>query len=121
MNCMVCSRCGTSMGAADARDLGGQLICDDCYVEALSPLRTCDPWAVHLARSLKDSQGRHQLTPLQQRLYDLVKEKGEVAIPDAARTLGLKEDELRREFAPLRHMELLKATKREHLILLTLF
>jgi hypothetical protein len=109
------------MAAADARDYAGQLICEDCYMEALSPLRTCDPWAVHLARSLKDSQGRHQLTPLQQRLYDLVKEKGEVAIPDAARTLGLKEDELRREFAPLRHMELLKATKREHLILITLF
>ena len=121
MNCMACSKCGASMSAADGRDYAGQVICEDCYLEALSQVRTCDPWAVHLARSLKDSQGRHQLTPLQQRLYDLVKEKGEVSIPDAARTLGLKEDGLRQEFAPLRHMELLKATKREHLILITLF
>ncbi|MDP3183231.1 MAG: hypothetical protein Q8M54_10500 [Desulfobaccales bacterium] len=44
-----------------------------------------------------------------------------MSVPDAPRTLGLKEDELRREFAPLRHMELLKATKRKHLILITLF
>lgn len=49
MNCMACSRCGTSMAAADARDYAGQVICEDCYMEALSPLRTCDPWAVHLA------------------------------------------------------------------------
>jgi len=118
---MVCSRCGASLAAADARDYVGQVTCEDCYLEALSQVRTCDPWAVHLARSLKDSHGRHQLTPRQQELYDLVKEKGEVSIADAARTLGLKEEELRQEFAPLRHMELLKATKRENLIILTLF
>ena len=27
------------------RDFHGQLLCDDCYMDALSPARTCDPWA----------------------------------------------------------------------------
>jgi hypothetical protein len=118
---MRCTRCHTEVSCADARDYGGQVLCEDCYVEALSPVRTCDPWAVHLARSLKDSQGAHTLTPRQQRLYDLVKDRGEVSFPEAARTLDLPEEEVRREFATLRHMELLRAAKGENLILITLF
>jgi DeoR/GlpR family transcriptional regulator of sugar metabolism len=65
--------------------------------------------------------GGHHLTPRQQQLYDLVKEKREVSIPEACRALDLKEGELRREFATLRHMELLRGCKKDELILITLF
>jgi hypothetical protein len=108
---MICVRCGQGMAAADAREYNGQVICEDCYVEALSPIKTCDPWAVHSARNLKESQGV-QLTPGQQRLYDLVRGKGEISFPDAAQALGLKESDLERDFAVLRHLELLRAAKR---------
>ena len=61
------------------------------------------------------------MSPMQQKLYDLVQERGEVPILEAAAQLGLSEDDLRREFAPLRHMEKLRACKKDDLILLTLF
>jgi hypothetical protein len=90
-------------------------------MEALSPTRTCDPWAVHTAKSLKDLPGGYTLAPRQQQLYDFVKDKGEVSIPEAMTHLGVSEAELRREFAVLRHMELLRGCKKDDLILLTLF
>jgi hypothetical protein len=111
MSCMICARCGQGMAAADARDYAGEVICEDCYVEVLSPIKTCDPWAVHSARNLKERQGA-QLTPRQQRFFDLVKAKGEVSFPEAAQALSLKEGDLEREFAVLRHLELLRAAKR---------
>jgi hypothetical protein len=118
---MLCAGCGAPLAAAEARDYGGKILCEDCYVEALSQVKTCDPWAVHLARSFKDTPGGPQLTPRQQRLYELVKKKQEVSYPEAASILDLKEEEVRQAFAVLRHLELLKATKKDDHILITLF
>jgi len=117
----TCAKCGSMVDVAEFREYRGQELCEDCYMEALSPVQVCDPWAVHTAKSLKDLPGGHDLTPTQQKLYDLVKDRGEVPIPEAAVLLGLTEDGLRREFAPLRHMEKLRACKKDNLILLTLF
>ncbi len=116
-----CAKCAGAVDPAEVREYAGQTLCEDCYLDVLSPTRTCDPWAVHTAKSLKDLPGGHNLTPLQQKLYDLVKERGEVPIPEACVHLGLTEDALRREFAPLRHMEKLRACKKDDLICLTLF
>ncbi len=121
MTDVSCAKCGAACEAAEAREYAGRLLCEDCYMEALSPTRTCDPWAVHTARSLKDLPGGHALSPLQQRFYDLVKEKGEVSIPEAAAFLNLSEEELRREFATLRHMEKLRACKKDDRVFLILF
>jgi hypothetical protein len=121
MSDQTCDKCGAALNPDEAREYAGRKLCEDCYMDALSPTQTCDPWAVHTAKSLKDLPGGHALTPMQQKLYDLVKERGEVPVPEAAALLGLTEDELRREFAPLRHMEMLRGCKKDNLILLTLF
>jgi hypothetical protein len=114
MSAESCTKCGAAMAAGEAREYMGRVLCEDCYVDALSPAVTCDPWAVHTARSLKDLPGGHALTHMQQQLYDLVKERGEVPIPEACAHLGLKE-------AALRHMEKLKACRKDDSILITLF
>ena len=121
MSDKTCAKCGDAYDPAEAHEYLGQMLCEDCYLDAMSPTKVCDPWAVHTAKSLKDLPGGHALSPLQQKLYDLVKEKGEVPIPEAAAHLGLNEDDLRREFAPLRHMEKLRACKKDDIIHLTLF
>ncbi len=121
MNQLICARCGTAVEPEEAREHAGARLCEDCYLEPVSPIQTCDPWAVHTARSFKDQQGGPQLTPLQQRLYDLVKGRQEVSFPEAAHILGLTEDEVRREFAVLRHLELLRGCKRGDLVLITMF
>ena len=108
---MVCARCGRGLAGADARDWGSEILCEDCFLETMSPVRPCDPWAVYLAR--RHSQEEVHLTPDQQLLLDLVKEKGPVSFPDAARVLGVSLEEIEREFATLRHLELLRAVKLE--------
>ena len=116
-----CTKCGASLQDEEPREHLGEALCEDCYPEALSPVRTCDPWAVHTARSLKDLPGGLTLTPRQQQLYDLVKEQGEVPKQEAARILGVSEDELQREFAVLRHLEMLRACKKDEGIFLIPF
>ena len=117
----TCAKCGDALEPGETREYAGQEFCEDCYLDTVSITKTCDPWAVHTAKSLKDLPGGQNLTPLQQKLYDLVKEKGEVSIADACAHLGLTENELRREFAPLRHMEMLRGCKKDDLVHLTLF
>ena len=116
-----CTKCGAAVEDDEMQEYRGETLCEDCYMDALNPVRTCDPWAVHTAKSLKDVPGGQDLTPTQQKLFDLVKAKGEVPMAEAAAHLGLTEDGLRREFAPLRHMEKLRACKKDDIIHLTLF
>ncbi len=116
-----CTKCGASLQDEEPREHLGEVLCEDCYLDALSPVKTCDPWAVHTARSLKDLPGGLTLTPRQQQLYDLVKERGEVPKQEAARVLGVSEDELQREFAVLRHLEMLRACKKDEGIFLIPF
>ena len=115
-----CTRCGAGLQEAP-RGYFGEALCEDCYVEALSPVRTCDPWPVHCTRSLKDLPGGLTLTARQQQLYELVKERGEVSSLDAASALGVSEDEVHRGFAVLRHLEMLRARKKDQGIFLTRF
>lgn len=117
---MKCDRCSSSMEEGESREYLGQLLCEDCYLDVLSPAKTCDPWAVLLAKG-DTSRSGVQLTPRQQKIYDLVKERQEIAFPEAARLLGMTEEQVRREFATLRHMELLRAHRPSQEILITLF
>jgi hypothetical protein len=48
---MKCDKCNNSINEGEELKLYGQLLCEDCYLDALSPARTCDPWAVHSAIS----------------------------------------------------------------------
>lgn len=116
-----CTKCGASLEGEEPQEHLGQILCEDCYLEALSPIRTCDPWAVHTAKSLKDLPGGVTLTARQQQLHELVKARGEVAIAEAAAHLGIREDELQREFAVLRHLEMLRACKKDEGIFLIPF
>ena len=117
----TCAKCGATMEPGEGRDLAGQEVCEDCFLDGVSITKTCDPWAVHTAKSLKDLPGGQSLTPTQQKLFDLVKERGEVPMTEAAAQLDLNEEKLRQVFAPLRHMEMLRACKKDDVIHLTLF
>lgn len=117
---MRCHRCQAEIEPEEVREQNGLTCCEDCYLDAVSTVKTCDPWAVHLAKSEMGRSGL-QLTPRQQKFYDLVKAKEDLTFQEAARLMGLSEEELRREFATLRHLELLRAHKPHKDILITLF
>ena len=119
---MQCGKCGQEIEKKQAYEYRGNVYCEDCYMDILSPPKACDPWAVHSAQTfLKGKDKLSTLTPLQLSIVNYIKKKGEVTLEELIQNLNLTEQELRREFAVLRHMEVLRATKKEGKILYILF
>jgi hypothetical protein len=111
---MDCSRCGKSVVEADVHEHLGRTLCEDCYMDALSPARTCDPWAVHSAKSFgRDFAGRMELTDRQRRILDVLQETGGVTPSALAERLLIPPADLEREIAALRHMEKVRGELRE--------
>jgi hypothetical protein len=118
---MECDRCGVSLEAEGRREHNGKNLCEDCFLDAaVNPPKACDPWAVHLAKSDKGRSGV-QLTPSQQKLFNLVRDRGMITMADAAENLGVTEDDVRRDFATLRHLELLRGQKQRQQVFIALF
>jgi len=91
-------------------------------MDILSPPKACDPWAVHSAKTfLKGKDKLSTLTPFQLRIVNYIKGKGEASLEEMIENLNLKEEALSREFAVLRHMEVLRATKKDGKIVYILF
>jgi len=83
-------------------------------MDALSPAKTCDPWAVHSAQSLAKSKGGTlELNKIQEQILRILKETGGVEPAIIADRLQINPADLEREVAPLRHMEKLRAELRD--------
>ena len=121
MSCQ-CTKCNKEIEKQRGYEYQGKLFCEDCYMDVLSPPKACDPWAVHSAQTfLKGKDKLSTLTPLQQSIVDYIKKKGSATPEEISTDLNLTEEEFRREFATLRHMEILRGTKKEGKILCILF
>jgi len=117
-----CSKCGKTLEKHECYEHQGKVFCEDCYMDILSPPKACDPWAVHSAKTfLRGKDKLSTLIPLQIKIVDYIKGKGEATIEEMVENLNLAEEVLRREFAVLRHMEILKATKKGDKIFYLLF
>ena len=91
-------------------------------MDILSPPKACDPLAVYAAqRSLQGSDKLSALTPLQRRIVDYIRSKGEATAQEITMHMNLSDEEFKREFAVLRHMEVLRGTKKDTTIKYTLF
>lgn len=111
---MKCDQCSTAIKPGEEREHLGRTLCEDCYMDALSPVRACDPWAVHSAKSFeKHSAGAEVLTPIQSSILGILKETGGIEPSALLRRLAgeLNQMELEREFATLRHMEKARGEK----------
>jgi hypothetical protein len=76
-------------------------------MDALSPVRACDPWAVYTAKSM--SHNHSSLSTLQENILAALKETNGIELEALAGKAGVPLNELRREIATLRHMEKLRA------------
>lgn len=103
---MNCAKCGCQVEPEDLRQAGGRDLCEDCYMDALNPPKACDPWATYTVSRLKD-QG---LNPNQEAILGLIGKEGHVTMEQLLAATGLKQVDLEREMAALRHMELFRAT-----------
>ncbi len=116
-----CDKCGCACDSDDLRELSGKQVCEDCYLEGVEITKTCDPWAVHSAKNTLSEDGKPHLTPTQQQIYDLIVQEKQLTPEEAARRLNMSETELRREFATLRHLELLRGAKTPDGVIITTF
>jgi hypothetical protein len=111
---MKCERCEAFIPEGEARDHLGRTLCEDCYMDALSPAKTCDPWAVHSAKTLgKELGGRFDLTALQKKILEILQETGGAPPEHLVERLNLSPMDLEREIAALRHMEKVRGELRD--------
>jgi hypothetical protein len=111
---MQCDRCKDEIEKGEEREHTGRILCEDCYMDALSPARTCDPWAVHSAKSLAQESGAvPQINEVQSRILSILKETGGTELRDLSERLQMKPSDLEREIASLRHMEKIRGELRE--------
>jgi len=117
----TCDKCNATIEPGEERELHGRVLCEDCYMDALSPPRTCDPWAVYTAKSLADTGTGAELTAIQKKILDILKETGGIEKKALAERLDMKPSDLEREIAALRHMEKLRGEKRGDTVVVCLW
>jgi hypothetical protein len=89
---MKCDRCSQEIEPGEEQEHLGQHLCEDCYMDALSPAKACDPWAVHSAQSFaKFKQGELELSEIQQDILRILKETGGVEPPEIVNRLQITE------------------------------
>lgn len=121
---MQCDQCKAAIAAGEVNVHLGRNLCEDCYMDALSPVRTCDPWAVHSAKTFEaQSGGTAAVSETQRRILGILEETGGLERHDLLKRLGgqMSDADLEREFASLRHMEKARAEKRGDKIFLRLW
>ena len=107
---MKCDKCNENIETGEERELHGQTICEDCYIESLSPAKACDPWAVYSAKSFSENG---ELTEIQSKILQILKETGGIEAGLLSERLQLKISDLEKEIATLRHMEKVRGEIRE--------
>lgn len=108
---MICQRCKDEIPDGEQYEHMGQVLCEDCYIEAIEPPRTCDVAAVYSAkvsRRMAGQEGTDGLSDLQKDIYNFVKENGNVTHEQIMKRFMLPKWQLEKNFATLRHCELLR-------------
>ena len=111
---MKCTKCSVEIEPDDEREHLGQVLCEDCYLDAVSTVKTCDPWAVHSAKSLEQHTGSVTITSIQSEILRILKETGPIEQVMLLERLDgkLTMADMEREFASLRHMEKVRGEKK---------
>jgi hypothetical protein len=110
---MKCEKCEAEIKENEERDYYGKTLCEDCYMDALSPVRSCDPWAVHSAKNLGEKGSGLQVNPVQSKILAVLLETGGLEPRNLADEIKLSPIDLEREVASLRHMEKVRAELRD--------
>jgi hypothetical protein len=109
---MQCNKCGASIDTGEERELRDQILCEDCYIEALSPVKICDPWALYNSKSLeRDTAEPQPLTSIQSEILEVLRGAGSLEPSVILLRLTNKRTikELERELSVLRNMEKVRA------------
>ena len=75
---MECTKCKTGIAEGDEREHNHEILCEDCYIDVLSPAKFCDPWADYLTKSFVKNNPDSALSENQILLMDTIRNHGEV-------------------------------------------
>lgn len=117
---MKYDKCSATFNNKEQRENNGQTLCEDCYIDALSPLNPCDPWAVHNAKKFEQhAGGQKQITSIQEKIIHILETEGTMEPDSLDQKIGESIDfqDLQREFITLRHMEKVRSEKQGDKIL----
>ena len=121
---MQCARCGCNLETNQVNHFENIDVCEDCCFELMNPPKTCDPLAVHSTLTIRKEIGQtgtEGLTDLQKQIYNIVIEKETISKEELIAQLSLTLEEMERQFAVLRHCELLRAYKEGKTVYITKF
>ncbi|PKM80736.1 MAG: hypothetical protein CVU89_12435 [Firmicutes bacterium HGW-Firmicutes-14] len=121
---MICERCKDEIPEEEKFEHMGQILCEDCYIEAIEPPRTCDVTAVYsakIARKMAGQEGTDGLTELQKDIYNYVRDDGPVTHDQIMKRFKLAKWQLEKQFAVLRHCELLRGFKDGNQVFITIW
>ena len=111
---MRCDRCNERIEKGEEMEFHSQIFCEECYMEALSPSRGCDPWAVRSATSLSSRvSGDFRVNETQTKILELLRETGGLEQNELAKKSGIRAFVLMRELVVLRHMEKIRCESRD--------
>lgn len=109
-----CQKCGREVPDEETHQHLGETLCDDCYLDARSPAKPCDPWAVYAAtraRKIAGLTGIQGLTPLQRDICRFINERGKATPAEVLNKFDINQRELENVAATLRHCELVRGEK----------
>jgi hypothetical protein len=111
---MQCQRCNVVIIEREEKELHGLILCEDCYMDLLSPAKGCDPWAVYSAKTFLKEQGHEpQLNKLQMEILELLHKQGPIEPGKLSEHLQVRDADIERELASLRHMEKVRGELRD--------
>jgi predicted HTH transcriptional regulator len=102
---MRCERCGDTIDKGEERKFRGQTLCEDCYMDALSP-----PSAKKLS---KGTEANLAINETQAKILKILEETGGTELKIIAERLQIKPSDLEREIAALRHTEKVRGELKE--------
>lgn len=121
---MQCQRCQHEIIENESLKHLNETLCEDCYIDAVSPAKACNPWAVYLATRTRESSGLNDvegLTPIQKEVYEFIKNKEKVTAVEVMNNLHITQPDLENVIATLRHCELVRGQKEDDKVYLVLF
>ena len=121
---MKCDNCGALLEENQSNVYQGKTVCEDCYFDLINPPKVCDPTAVSSTMTVRKQLGQsgtEGLTELQKQIYTAVTQQGFISREELMGKLSLSAAEFEKQFAVLRHCELLRAFKEGNTVYLAKF